>query len=331
MTIAIILIAGNLALAIFIFARLQGVPADARTIADPMGARKRGSDGLLPGPGQLDCAPGSDAAPSHSTGRTQAEPIQSDCEDWQSGNGASYRQSHISPGYAEYYEKTYAEGYYAIQWEQVEKPLVRTILADLAARGAARSLDFACGTGRILQLHGEIFDDVVGTDISAEMLAVARLRCPEARIVEADLTATGATGRVAGRQVCTAFRFFLNAEPALRADVLEVLTNCLVDGGHLVANFHCNPASPIGTFYRIRNRLSGRTINNLMSVREAEALLRAHGFAIEAVHRYGLWPRFGWWFNRLNELLLRPVETLGQRIPILMRAAQSFVIVAKRG
>ncbi|WP_163078392.1 methyltransferase domain-containing protein, partial [Acinetobacter baumannii] len=113
--------------------------------------------------------------------------------------------------------------YYAIQWEQVEKPLVRAILAEFARRGAMHSLDFACGTGRILQLHGEVFDDVVGTDISAEMLAVARLRCPEAQIVEADLTTTGVSDRVAGRQVCTAFRFFLNAEPALRADGVEVL------------------------------------------------------------------------------------------------------------
>ncbi|MBN8939915.1 MAG: class I SAM-dependent methyltransferase [Rhizobiales bacterium] len=284
-------------------------------------------------PEPFHCASETDAAPPHANGRRRAEPTQSDCEDWQSGNissSTSYRQSHISPGYAEYYEKTYAEGYYAIQWEQVEKPLVRTILAGLAQRGAAHSLDFACGTGRILQLHGEVFDDVVGTDISAEMLAVARLRCPEARIVEADLTTTGVSGHVAGRQVCTAFRFFLNAEPALRADVLEVLRRCLVEGGHLVANFHCNPASPAGTFYRIRNRLSGRTINNLMSIGEAEALLRTHGFTIQAVHRYGLWPRFGWRFNRMNELLLTPAETLGRQAPVLMRFAQSFIIVARR-
>ncbi|WP_204320864.1 hypothetical protein, partial [Enterobacter hormaechei] len=88
--------------------------------------------------------------------RRRAEPTQSDCEDWQSGDtssNSSYRQSHVSPGYAEYYERTYAEGYYAIQWEQVEKPLVRAILAEFARRGAMHSLDFACGTGRILQLH----------------------------------------------------------------------------------------------------------------------------------------------------------------------------------
>lgn len=334
MTIVIMLIAWDLVLAIFRYDRLQTARAGTRATTCPMGTGEPGAGRLLQRPWLFHCASETDTAPSHATGRKRAGPIQPDCEDWQSGNASddtSYRQSHISPGYAEYYEKTYAEGYYAIQWEQVEKPLVRKILAGLAAQGTTRSLDFACGTGRILQLHGDLFDDVVGVDISAEMLAVARQRCPEARIVQADLTVTGVTGGVAERQVCTAFRFFLNAEPALRADVLDVLTSCLVEGGHLVANFHCNPASPIGTFYRLRNRLAGRTINNVMSVGEAEALLRAHGFAIEAVYRYGLWPRFGWWFNRLNELLLAPAETLGRRVPILMRSAQSFVIVARRG
>ncbi|WP_204324434.1 hypothetical protein, partial [Stenotrophomonas maltophilia] len=71
-------------------------------------------------------------------------------------------------------------------------------------------------------------------------------------------------------------------------------------------------------------------INNLMSIGEAKELLRAHGFTIQAVHRYGLWPRFGWRFNRMNELLLTPAETLGRRVPVLMRFAQSFIIVARR-
>ena len=243
---------------------------------------------------------------------------------------ASYRTSHSSSGYARQYDRTFSEGYYAIEWEQVERPLVKQVLACLAAQGAKRSLDFACGTGRILEVHVETFEDVVGVDISAEMLSHAHQSCPEALLVEADLTVTGVIDEVRDVQVCTAFRFFLNAEPQLRLDALKALHSCIVEGGYLVANFHLNPTSLIGVFYRIRNRLSGRTINNLMSLKEAKALLCAHGFEVEATHWYGLWPRFGWRCNALNHLLQSRIERIGMRIPFLRKHAQTFLIVARR-
>ncbi|MCZ0737148.1 class I SAM-dependent DNA methyltransferase [Phreatobacter sp. AB_2022a] len=243
---------------------------------------------------------------------------------------SSYRDSHSAPGYARLYDRTFAEGYYARLWNDVERPLVQSILAGLAAGGARRSLDFACGTGRILALHEAIFDDVVGNDVSAEMAARARERCPRARIVVGDVTAQGA-GRVPrDRQVCTAFRFFLNAEPELRHAAMAALRDCLVRDGHLVANFHVNSISPMGRLYRVRNALARRTINNVMSEGEAVALFRSHGFAVEAVHRYGLWPRIGWHFDTLNRKLLSRAETMGRRLPFLQRYAQTFILVGRR-
>lgn len=242
----------------------------------------------------------------------------------------SYRDSHSAPGYARLYDRTFAEGYYAQLWHDVERPLVQSILTGLAARGAYRSLDFACGTGRILALHGAIFDDVVGNDVSAEMVARARERCPRARIVVGDVTAAGAGRLPNDRQVCTAFRFFLNAEPELRNAVMAALRDCIVRGGHLVANFHVNSISPMGRLYRVRNALARRTINNVMGEREAVELFRKHGFVVEAVHRYGLWPRIGWHFDKLNRQLLSPTETMGRRLPFLQRYAQTFILVGRR-
>lgn len=52
---------------------------------------------------------------------------------------------------------------------------------------SARSLlDVACGTGRHIALLGDDFD-VEGIDISADMLAVARERCPDVGLHEADM------------------------------------------------------------------------------------------------------------------------------------------------
>lgn len=242
----------------------------------------------------------------------------------------SYRVGSTGAGYGRRYVRTFAEGYYAINWREIEAPLLREIFARLAARGASRSLDFACGTGRILELHEEAFDDIVGVDISPEMLAFARGRYPEIRFVEADLTQTGATESVSDRQVCTAFRFFLNAEPSLRAEVLDVLRKCLVKDGVLVANFHGNPASLVGLVYPVRNRLAGSEINKLMREDEAAALLEAHGFVVEEVHCYGLWPPVFRRFDWLNTLCMARVEALGRRFPALMRRCQTFVVVARR-
>jgi len=242
----------------------------------------------------------------------------------------SYREGSTGVGYGRRYVKTFAEGFYAMQWRQIEAPLLRKVFAGLAARGATRSLDFACGTGRILELHKEAFDDAVGVDISPEMLAFARSRYPGIRLVEADLTRTGAMEAVGNRQVCTAFRFFLNAEPSLRAEVLDVLRNCLVEGGTLVANFHGNPASLVGLVYPVRNRLAGRTINKLMTAGEAIALLEAHGFEAEQLHWYGLWPPVFRRAHRLNGFCMVRAEALGHRFPVLMRRCQTFVIVARR-
>ncbi|MEY2453642.1 MAG: dTDP-3-amino-3,4,6-trideoxy-alpha-D-glucopyranose N,N-dimethyltransferase [Acidimicrobiaceae bacterium] len=52
--------------------------------------------------------------------------------------------------------------------------------------GARSVLDVACGTGANLPRFAESFD-VVGVDISADMLAVAAERCPDVPLVAADM------------------------------------------------------------------------------------------------------------------------------------------------
>jgi SAM-dependent methyltransferase len=65
---------------------------------------------------------------------------------------------------------------------------VRDIRAtlDRDAPKATSVLDVGCGTGRHLELLGELYD-VEGLDVSAAMLAVARERCPGVPLHEADM------------------------------------------------------------------------------------------------------------------------------------------------
>jgi SAM-dependent methyltransferase len=66
----------------------------------------------------------------------------------------------------------------------VEQPIVREILNGLPV-GVA--LDAACGTGRHTQYLASLGHRVVAVDSSPDMLAVARMRVPDAEFLDGDL------------------------------------------------------------------------------------------------------------------------------------------------
>jgi ubiquinone/menaquinone biosynthesis C-methylase UbiE len=66
----------------------------------------------------------------------------------------------------------------------LEEPVVRSLVGDVAA---GRALDAASGTGRHARHLVERGHDVLGVDVTAEMLEQAAAKAPGARFVEADL------------------------------------------------------------------------------------------------------------------------------------------------
>jgi SAM-dependent methyltransferase len=79
---------------------------------------------------------------------------------------------------------------YDLIYDFKDFPATTTRLRELIRthRPDARSvLDVGCGTGRHLELLGPEFERV-GLDLSGEMLAVARQRCPDVEFYEADMT-----------------------------------------------------------------------------------------------------------------------------------------------
>ncbi len=66
----------------------------------------------------------------------------------------------------------------------LEQPAVRSVVDRLAP---GRALDAACGTGRHARHLVDLGHEVVGLDLTPEMLARAVASVPEARFVEADL------------------------------------------------------------------------------------------------------------------------------------------------
>jgi SAM-dependent methyltransferase len=109
----------------------------------------------------------------------------------------------------------------------VEEPIVLPILTSLPA---GRALDAACGTGRYsahLAAHGH---DVIGTDISTDMLAKARAKVPAGQFAVADLTALPVPDDHIDLVVCA---LALPHVPDL-VPVLAEFARVLRPGGHLV-------------------------------------------------------------------------------------------------
>lgn len=148
---------------------------------------------------------------------------------------SKYSTSHLHAG-AAYHARFHDRPGRSAMWE-LEKDLIKKIFTNLAPR---RVLDFATGTGRIVaELEQSLPDcEFHGIDISQDMLAIARADCSRTAFYEMD-------GRQAldnfGKEafdVVSAFRFFANADPALRKDVADQISGLTKPGGHVVLNNH---------------------------------------------------------------------------------------------
>lgn len=239
-----------------------------------------------------------------------------------------YRDSHASPDYGQHYKMTYETGFYHEQWERLEKPLLQTVLTEMHDAGHRSCLDFACGTGRITAVLEDIFPSVSGVDVSSTMLDVARQSCTRADFIERDITKDPLSESF---DVVTAFRFFLNAQPELRAGALTGIYQSLNDKGRLVMNIHVNSSSVLGLVYRLRNKLKGRVVAKTCSFSEIEMYLHEAGFTIESTYWYSYLPRVGWRMAGVAKVLMLPVERFANWFPLVPRSsAQSFLIVARK-
>src|ERR1035437_7401588 len=196
----------------------------------------------------------------------------------------SYRESHMDPTKVASYDRDLSDTRTAkgLEW-MLERRLIDGLLGDHPH--AQRAVDFACGTGRILGFLPERFPEVIGVDVSAAMIEVARERCPAARLVVGDVTVNPGL-LTESADVVTAFRFLLNAEPPLRAAALDWMRDRLRPEGLLIVNFHLNPRSLRGCYLRLRHASDV----TMMGVGEARALLASHGLTVRKVRGYSYLP-----------------------------------------
>lgn len=244
----------------------------------------------------------------------------------------SYRESfQTAERAAEYDYIQYAEGSISDLIWQIEAPTLERIVRGFKRIwGHIDYLDFACGSGRILSLLETHVETATGIDVSQAMLDRARAKVNKARLLCRDLTADD--GDLEGRyDLITAFRFFLNAEPTLRREILQQLAHRLKGPeSRLVLNIHGNILSYkliLLPYHWLRARFAGRAIGGYLSKRELWNDLAAAGFVVEAVFGMGFIPGkilpllpFSWalWLER------RLIE-----LPLIQKFGVSHILVCR--
>jgi predicted TPR repeat methyltransferase len=232
-----------------------------------------------------------------------------------------YRQSHLQPGKGNSYDATFNnEPYRRMVW-QLEQSVLDSIRNTFFRDQNINYLDFACGTGRILSYLDKHVNIAVGVDISSTMLEVARKNNLGAEIIEADLTKNDVLG-IRQFDLITAFRFFPNAQPELRHEVMEILSAHLDENGCLVFNNHLNSGSSLN---RVLGLL-GREKYQGMSTSEVMELLEKSNLKIAKIYHMGVIPSTD---NRtvIPVFLLKPLERLLSKIGFFRNLAQNLIFV----
>lgn len=203
----------------------------------------------------------------------------------------SYRESHAAQDMGVKYEVFLSSRIDADIWRLQSGPQLAAWLDELVADHAGSHLDFACGTGRILEVIAPRFAQATGVDISVQMLALARERFPGVDLLLGDVTRE--PGLVPGVfDSATIFRFFANAEPALREEVAAWLSAHLKGGGVLIGNTHSHTWSWSGGLNLMAHvflRRGARTLSRA----EMTRLLDRHGFTVQRWQGYRIMPTIG--------------------------------------
>lgn len=186
-----------------------------------------------------------------------------------------------------YDEEQYRRGSYSDLLWRVEQQQLRHVVGQLrSSHRRIDYLDFATGTGRVLGFLEPLVDTAVGIEVSEAMAQRARRRVPAASVLCRDIATAGAP--VEGSyDLITAFRFVLNAEPALRAAGLAALARRLRDDSSiLVVNNHGNLWSHkalLWPVHKAAGRVRPGTSGNYLSHRAVVRLLEQAGLRVERV------------------------------------------------
>ncbi len=244
-------------------------------------------------------------------------------------SNSSYRTSHMGTNRGQIYDQHYNQQYESFLWENIEKPLIHSILSDLKeTENLSDCLDFACGTGRILSVLDNYSKNTVGVDISKDMLANAKDKFPEITFINADLTEENLD--IGPFDLITSFRFFLNAENRLRKDVLATFSKYIKEGGYLLVNTHIAPWSIHGIRLRLRKALTKReNIESTLSSNDLQSLVESYGYKCVARRSYRFLPTLKGKLV-LPGFMFKAIDTIVSKLPFAHLYCHNTMLLFKK-
>lgn len=135
--------------------------------------------------------------------------------------------------YAEYYDKIYAQKDYTHECQFIE-----WVVEEHGSSNGNTLLDMACGTGSHIQLLKDKFD-IIGMDISPNMLQLARSKIPDVEFVQGDMKKLDLDKRFSAI-ICMYSAINYNISYAELEKTLENFYNHLDEGGVLVFDLGFN-------------------------------------------------------------------------------------------
>ena len=238
-----------------------------------------------------------------------------------------YRKSHIGKGES-YHNQFIKNPYRSTIWELEQVILSKIIFEKFDNNPIPNYLDFACGTGRILQFIENRSVNSTGVDISGSMLKEAESNTKSAKLIETDITQNDVLNNEKYNLI-TAFRFFPNAQDDLRIQVTKVLTKHLKKDGYFVFNNHMNANS---LKYRIKRFVTKtKKLSQGLSEDEVKNLLIGAGLQIITKYHIGLLP-----FNENKPILkkkqLKVIESWLMMLnsKFICNLSQNIIYVCKK-
>ncbi|MFQ6034975.1 MAG: hypothetical protein ACE5NM_03895, partial [Sedimentisphaerales bacterium] len=125
-----------------------------------------------------------------------------------------------------------------------------------------------------------------------------------------------------------AFRFFVNAEPALRSAAMKTLAKLLSEDGYFVFNNHQSYGSPwIKLLYLRHQQKNPKGIFNVMTLDEMNRLVEDVGMKIMELYPVGFFhpPKIA-----VPQMVTSAIENVCCKFKSLARFSESPIVVCKR-
>ena len=237
-----------------------------------------------------------------------------------------YRKSHIGKSY-DYHNLFVNDRRTKMIWN-IEQVIIPKIIRKYFSLPIDSHLDFACGTGRILNMISYYSKKSTGIDISESMTKVAskNMKNNNINIKLVDITKNDIFKKTKFNLI-TAFRFFPHAEKILRDEVMTKLFDHMNENSLLIFNNHANLKS-------FRNKIvkvitMGRRGNWGYSLEEMHDLINKHDLEIIDYVGIGLVPVFPKCPNFICDILTI-IEVFFTKFNFFRKNCENIIFICKK-